>query len=69
MFERVPGRCKKAWLCDFCHLHAGRKKKGEPSTDPKEPARSSTLDFEWDTESREQLGDHMAHQLQQIQQL
>lgn len=27
MFERVPGRCKKAWLCDFCHLHSGRKKK------------------------------------------
>ncbi|CAK9006117.1 unnamed protein product [Durusdinium trenchii] len=34
-----------------------------------EPARSSTLDFEWDTESREQLRHHMAHQLQQIQQL
>ncbi|CAJ1416266.1 unnamed protein product [Effrenium voratum] len=28
MFERVPGRCKKAWLCDFCHLHSGRKRKG-----------------------------------------
>lgn len=24
MFERVAGRCKKIWLCDFCHLHAGR---------------------------------------------
>eukprot|EP00913_Durusdinium_trenchii_P016747 g15741.t1 len=32
MFERVPGRCKKAWLCDFCHLHSGRKKKGAPPT-------------------------------------
>lgn len=22
MFERWPGRCTKAWLCDFCHMHA-----------------------------------------------
>eukprot|EP00439_Symbiodinium_sp_Y106_P066982 s929_g11.t1 len=32
MFERVPGRCKKSWLCDFCHLHSGRKKKGSEAT-------------------------------------
>eukprot|EP00440_Ansanella_granifera_P040350 gb/GFBE01043765.1/.p1 GENE.gb/GFBE01043765.1/~~gb/GFBE01043765.1/.p1 ORF type:complete len:567 (+),score=79.99 gb/GFBE01043765.1/:1-1701(+) len=27
MFERTAGRCKKIWLCDFCHLHSGRKGK------------------------------------------
>jgi len=25
MFERVPGRCRKLWLCDFCHSHVGRR--------------------------------------------
>mmetsp|Transcript_103113 Transcript_103113/g.204793 ORF Transcript_103113/g.204793 Transcript_103113/m.204793 type:complete len:494 (+) Transcript_103113:34-1515(+) len=34
MFERVPGRCRKLWLCDFCHLHVGRKRRStqEPSS-------------------------------------
>ncbi|CAE8601136.1 unnamed protein product, partial [Polarella glacialis] len=27
MFERIPGRCRKVWLCDFCHMHAGRKRR------------------------------------------
>jgi len=27
MFERWPGRCTKAWLCDFCHLHAKKPRK------------------------------------------
>jgi len=31
MFERVPGRCRKLWLCDFCHLHMTRKHK-KPAT-------------------------------------
>jgi len=25
MFEHRPGRCKKAWLCDFCHCHDYKK--------------------------------------------
>eukprot|EP00747_Dinoflagellata_sp_TGD_P213806 gnl/TRDRNA2_/TRDRNA2_86720_c1_seq1.p1 gnl/TRDRNA2_/TRDRNA2_86720_c1~~gnl/TRDRNA2_/TRDRNA2_86720_c1_seq1.p1 ORF type:complete len:127 (+),score=14.65 gnl/TRDRNA2_/TRDRNA2_86720_c1_seq1:50-382(+) len=30
MFERWAGRCSKKWLCDFCHLHTGeRRKKGK----------------------------------------
>lgn len=28
MFERIPGRCRKAVLCDFCHMHSGRKRRG-----------------------------------------
>lgn len=27
MFERSAGRCRKSWLCDFCHMHTGRKRK------------------------------------------
>jgi len=27
MFERWTGRCSKSWLCDFCHLHVGRKRR------------------------------------------
>jgi hypothetical protein len=27
MFERWPGRCTKAWLCDFCHLHAKKPRR------------------------------------------
>lgn len=25
MFEHWPGRCKKSWLCDFCHSHEFRE--------------------------------------------
>jgi len=32
MFERVPGRCRKLWLCDFCHLHVGRKRRSTQET-------------------------------------
>lgn len=28
MFERIPGRCRKSVLCDFCHMHSGRKRRG-----------------------------------------
>lgn len=31
MFERWPGRCRKSWLCDFCHAHTGRGKPVNPS--------------------------------------
>jgi len=27
LFERAAGRCRKLWLCDFCHMHAGRRRK------------------------------------------
>mmetsp|Transcript_55066 Transcript_55066/g.131223 ORF Transcript_55066/g.131223 Transcript_55066/m.131223 type:complete len:189 (+) Transcript_55066:112-678(+) len=30
MFERRAGRCSKAWLCDFCHLHT--KQTAKPTT-------------------------------------
>jgi len=30
MFERAPGRCRKVWLCDFCHLHTRRRRKPTP---------------------------------------
>uniref|UniRef100_A0A7S1RPY3 Uncharacterized protein n=1 Tax=Alexandrium catenella TaxID=2925 RepID=A0A7S1RPY3_ALECA len=28
MFEKRPGCCRKSWLCDFCHLHARRDRRG-----------------------------------------
>lgn len=30
MFERSAGRCRKGWLCDFCHMHNRRKRKVAP---------------------------------------
>mmetsp|Transcript_115498 Transcript_115498/g.359731 ORF Transcript_115498/g.359731 Transcript_115498/m.359731 type:complete len:308 (-) Transcript_115498:69-992(-) len=27
LFERAAGRCRRLWLCDFCHMHMGRKQK------------------------------------------
>jgi len=27
LFERAPGRCRRLWLCDFCHMHEGRRHK------------------------------------------
>eukprot|EP00933_Yihiella_yeosuensis_P064527 TRINITY_DN67921_c0_g1_i1.p1 TRINITY_DN67921_c0_g1~~TRINITY_DN67921_c0_g1_i1.p1 ORF type:complete len:155 (-),score=10.14 TRINITY_DN67921_c0_g1_i1:150-614(-) len=34
MFERSVGRCRKTWLCDFCHMHTGgnRNKKRTPTS-------------------------------------
>mmetsp|Transcript_86355 Transcript_86355/g.278889 ORF Transcript_86355/g.278889 Transcript_86355/m.278889 type:complete len:379 (-) Transcript_86355:326-1462(-) len=34
MFERWAGRCNKKWLCDFCHLHVGHKRRRAGSAAP-----------------------------------
>lgn len=32
MYERWAGRCSKKWLCDFCHLHVGSKRRTKVNT-------------------------------------
>lgn len=36
IFERFPGRCRKRWLCDFCHLHQWHKR--PPPVNPPLPS-------------------------------
>jgi len=36
MFEHWPGRCKKSWLCDFCHGHDFREIKASSKKSRKE---------------------------------
>ncbi|CAE7254688.1 PKAR [Symbiodinium natans] len=31
MFEQRPGRCRKSFLCDFCHLAHPNRQKVKPS--------------------------------------
>jgi len=35
MFEQRPGRCKKSWLCDFCHLRHPRREKASRAKQPR----------------------------------